>query len=226
MRLAEIRRLYGTKKDELTRHLQPILQTRKNIQDAFAQNERLFDKLTAQHFRVLYHEAFHAYAHGFVYPPLGAMVNDPKAVGELPRWLNEGLAQVFETAIVEAGELRLGHADPEMLKRIKDAIGKRELMPLNELLRSRSHDFIVTGGGDRVASDRAYLTGWGMATYLMFERKWLGTPAFDEFVRSVNLKSDPVAAFAKGLEQDAGEFEKEFHAYLLRLQPDGTANGK
>lgn len=218
----EIRRLYASKKDELARHLQPIQETRKNIQAANAQNDRLFNKLTAQHFSILYHEAFHAYAHGFVFPPVGPTNREAKAVGELPRWLNEGLAQVFETALVEAGELRLGHTDPERLKRIKELLAKHELTPLAELLRSGGREFIVVHGGDRIGSDRAYLTSWGFVSYLLFERKWVGTPAFDEFVRAVNQKCDPVKAFAKNLDQPFDEFEKEFHAYLHRLQADGT----
>ena len=40
----------------------------------------------------------------------------------MPRWLNEGLAQIFETAIIEAGELRVGHADAERLARVKEEI--------------------------------------------------------------------------------------------------------
>lgn len=218
----EIRRLYSSKKDELTRHLQPIQETRKNIQAAFSQNDRLFNKLTAQHFSILYHEAFHAYAHGFVFPPLDPRLVNSKSVGELPRWLNEGLAQVFETAIVEAGELRLGHADAERLQRIKALLPKREIVPIADLLRSGSREFIVVHGGDRIGSDRAYLTSWGLVSYLMFERKWVGSSAFDEFVRSVNQKGDPVKAFTKSLDQSLEEFEKDFHDYLHRLQPDGT----
>jgi len=33
----------------------------------------------------------------------------------VPLWLDEGLAQIFETALVEAGELRVGHAERSRL---------------------------------------------------------------------------------------------------------------
>ena len=61
------------------------------------------------------HEAFHAYLGTFVYPA---------REGSLPLWFNEGLAQIFETAIVEVGELRVGHADPVQLRAPASAGGK------------------------------------------------------------------------------------------------------
>ena len=71
-----------------------------------ASGERLFTRL--------YHEAFHAYLGTFVYPAQG---------GSLPIWFNEGLAQIFETAIVEVGELRVGHADPVRLVAVRAVLG-------------------------------------------------------------------------------------------------------
>ena len=98
---AELIRLFG-KTSELNRHLQPRREIRAGIEKAARHNEEVFEKATRQVFQTLYHEAFHAYVGNFVFPT---------GKNELPRWLNEGLAQVFETAVFEAGELRLGHAD-------------------------------------------------------------------------------------------------------------------
>ena len=218
---AELRRLYAKNKEELARHLQSVTDLRKRIADADRRNDSVFDKATRQLFSLLYHEAFHAYVNGFVYPPApnGPSEHSP---GELPRWLNEGLAQVFETAIVEAGELRVGHAERDRLFRTKELVRSGDVLPLRDLLRSDSKQFIVVHGGDRFESDRAYLTSWALSHYLMFERKLIGTPELDTFVRQVNEKTEPVAAFAKLIAQPPESFEKEFHRYVLRLQPDGT----
>jgi hypothetical protein len=56
----------------------------------------------------------------------------------------------------------------------------------------------------------------------MFERKLIGTPELDTYVRQVNEKTAPVAAFTKLIAQPLESFEKEFHRYVLRLQPDGS----
>ena len=219
---AELKRLYANKK-ELARYLQPIAETRRLILQADKRNDAVFDRATQQLFAVLYHEAFHAYLSGFVYPPLprGARPDDAHP-GELPRWLNEGLAQIFETALVEAGELRVGHAERERLARAREAVRKGELMPLADLLKAGPKEFIVQHRGDRLGSDRAYLTSWALAHHLMFEKRLLGTPELDRFVRRVNEGGDPVEAFAKLVGQPLPQFEKELHTYLLRLQPDGS----
>src|SRR5262249_11218184 len=105
---ARIVRLYG-KSPELARHLQPLKEQRAQYEKAAKANDGKFETATRQLFQTLYHEAFHAYVGNFVYPPAGR--GNPDGPGELPRWLNEGMAQVFETAVFEAGELRIGHAD-------------------------------------------------------------------------------------------------------------------
>jgi Protein of unknown function (DUF1570) len=218
---AELRRLYAKNKDELARHLQSVTDLRKRIADADRRNDAVFDKATRQLFSLLYHEAFHAYVNSFVYPPA---TNGPSEQypGELPRWLNEGLAQVFETAIIEAGELRVGHAERDRLFRTKELVRCGEVLPLKDLLRSGSKQFIVVHGGDRFESDRAYLTSWALSHYLMFERKLIGTAELDTFVRQLNEKADPVEAFTKLIAQSLESFEMGFHRYVLRLQPDGS----
>src|SRR5208283_1264672 len=97
-----------------------LLEARQAIASANTTNEELFQKATQQLFQTLYHEAFHAYLANFVFPP---------SEGTVPRWLNEGLAQIFETALVEAGELRVGHITPIRLTNIQEAVKKGEVVP-------------------------------------------------------------------------------------------------
>src|SRR5207248_7954147 len=89
------------------RYLDAVDRERKRVIAADKANGAKFDQATARLFAILYHEAFHAYVGTFVYPPLKPDdVKAGKGTGELPRWLNDGLAQVLETPVVEAGELR------------------------------------------------------------------------------------------------------------------------
>src|SRR5206468_381524 len=109
---------------ELTAFREVITDKRRQLQAAGAKNQLLFDQATQLLFATLYHEAFHAYVASFVYPT---------SAGELPRWLNEGLAQIFETALIDAGDLRIGHADKARLARAQDAAKKGEMIPLADL---------------------------------------------------------------------------------------------
>ena len=228
---AEVRHLYRGSKADLERFLAVANEQRKRVRAAERANDRAFDAATGRLFALLYHEAFHAYAGAFAYPPLPAAdVRAGKGTGELPRWLNEGLAQIFETAVVEADELRVGQADKGRVLKVQELLagkpltpgGPTGLVPVADLVRAGKDAFLATHRADRAASDRAYLTAWAVASYLAFDRGVVGTKAFDAFVTAVNGGADPVPAFEKLAGQDVPAFEAALRAYLDRLLPDGT----
>jgi hypothetical protein len=208
---AELAKVYGGKIPAAL--LKPLAEAKQEADKQLRRCDEAFQAETRQLFRTLYHEAFHAYLANFVYPSSEATV---------PLWLNEGLAQVFETAFVEAGELRVGHADKDRLARMQAALKKNEVLPLTELLRSGPKQFVVLHAGDEATSDRHYLAAWAVAFYLTFERKLLGTPAMDGYVKALRRGADPVTAFAELTGQRLTDFEKDFHGYLPRLRQDGT----
>ena len=219
-----VRRLY--KKPELDRHLTAAGGERKRVYAAHHANGAKFDEAAARLFAVLYHEAFHAYAAAFVYPPLPPeQVRAGKGTGELPRWLNEGLAQVFETAVVEAGELRADHADRDRLTRAKERLRAKDgngLVPLADLLAVGRDGFLAHHADQRAAADRAYLTCWALAHYLTFDRRAVGSAKFKAYLVAINTGTDPRAAFEALSGQPLVAFERDWHAHLLRLKPDGT----
>jgi hypothetical protein len=213
-REAELNRLY---KGKVPREvLRPITDTRQQLAHAAEENDKLFARATRALLQRLYHESFHAYLANFVYRA------DRE---EMPRWLNEGLAQIFETALFEGDEVRIGHADAERLKRAREALAADGLVPLKELLRSGPKQFLVAHASDKETSDRYYLTSWALASYLAFDRKILNTPELDAYCRAAHEKEDPLAAFAvlvgtkpSGLVQ----LDKDFRSYVQHLRPNGS----
>lgn len=196
--------------------LRPVNEARAQIKAAEEANDKLFQEATRLLLQRLYHETFHAYLGTFVYPA---------DQDELPRWLNEGLAQIFETALFEADEVRIGHADPERLRRAQAALANGDLVPLHELLRSGPKQFVVAHASDRQTSDRFYLTSWALASYLAFEHKVLGTAALDAYARATHRKDDPVEAFCRLLDRSPSrlpQLEREFRAYVQHLRTNGT----
>lgn len=226
----ELRDLYKTSKPDLERFLAALKKEREKVKAAERANEAAFDRATRRLFAVLFHEAFHSYVMGAVYPPMPAAdVKAGKGTGELPRWLNEGLAQLFEDPVIEAGELRVGHADPDRLKRVQDALtGKAGgpdaggLIPLADLIRAGRESFVAAHAGQKQASDRTYLTAWAVAHYLTFEVRAVGTKEFDDYLTAVNTGTDPAQAFATLVKRDLPTFERDLHGFLKKLQPDGT----
>ncbi len=202
----ELARLYKGK--VLLELCKPIEEARRKIAAQEKANERAFVETQQRLFRRLYHEAFHAYLANFVYP---------EAEAEVPRWLNEGLAQVFETAVLEAGELRLGRADRERVTRAQKA---GELVPLADLLRSGPKQFVVAHSDERQTSDRYYVTAWALACYLTFDRGLVGTDALDEYVRALRRGTAPTEAFRDLVGRPLAAFEKEFREYVRQMRPD------
>jgi len=161
----------------------------------------------------LTHEAWHAYA-------------DRRLRGTsrrpLPLWLDEGLAQVFETAPLEAGELRLDAPDPVRLKALQELLAGPDAPPLVDLLRAGQNQFLVGHGGGRKASQQSYLMAWGLAFDLAVLEPLL-TPA------SLAAISAPVPAGGEEPSRDAeferlvglpiAEFETAWRRRMLTLRP-------
>jgi len=218
---AGLKELYKGNKPELDRFLAASRKEREKILAAERENDRSFDTATRRLFSLLYHEAFHSYVMNYVHPARSAAdVRQGKGAGELPLWLNEGLAQIFEKPILEAGELRLGHADAERLKKLQS--DPASLLVLAELLKAGKDSFLAAHASEQAVSNRSYLTSYSLAFYLMFERRLLGTPAFDTYLIAMNGGGDPLAAFVEFVGQDVPAFEKEWREYVKRLQPDGS----
>src|SRR5262249_50172149 len=159
-REAELQKLYKNKPPAAV--LRPIQEARQQVDAVNKQNDELFQAATRQLFRTLYHEAFHAYLANFVYPP---------AEAEVPRWLNEPLAQVLEGASTAAAERRADEAARARLNQAQASLRADDLVPIPDLLRAGPKQFVVLHASDQQTSDRYYLTSWGVAFYLTFERR-------------------------------------------------------
>jgi hypothetical protein len=197
--------------------LKPINDALQRIVLAEKRNEGVFEQSHRRLMQRLCHEAFHAYL-------AEAVFGDRKL--RVPPWLDEGLAQVFETALVEGGELRLGWPDPERRWRILK--NKDELLPLATLLRASPRQFQVAHTQEKQLSDRHYLTAWALAFYLTFDRQVLGTPALDEYLKALQRGVEPLEAFRLLTGQPLAKFEEGFRDYLKHLKSvnRSTTEGK
>ncbi len=192
--------------------LKPILMARSQIEGREVSNERTYVRASERLFRILQHEAFHAYLANHVFAAEEA---------EIPHWLNEGLAQIFETALVEAGELRIEQTDAERLARVRTALARGEMVSVADLLSAGPRPFLVAHASDQQISDRYYLASWALAFYLAFDRNKLNTSELERYVEACQRSGDPVKAFRDWVGQPLESFEKGFHQYLLHLRGIG-----
>jgi len=92
----------------------------------------------------------------------------------------------FEGALVEAGELRVERPDADHLERVQKLIRSKELVGLNELLKS-GRQGLPRRPRQRPSELRTVTIShpgrWPIT--LTFDRKLLGTKALDEYVHSL-----------------------------------------
>ncbi len=210
-RRADLARVYKGKIP--AEFLLPMADAEKRIVTSELRNESQFARARQRLFQRLYHEAFHAYLGTFVYPTKD---------GPLPVWFNEGLAQIFETAFVEVGELRVRAADPDRLAAVRRAISKGEHPAPADLIRSTEKQFQVAHTKDEQVSDAYYRAAWALAVYLTFEKRVLGTKALDDYVAALKRGTEPLLAFSDLVGKPVPAFEKDLKEYLANLRSDGT----
>ena len=202
---AQIKEEMGLRRKSWKVELEAML---AKITEADRRNLAKFDDLTTQMFRRLYHEAFHAYLDNFVYP---------HAEFETPRWLNEGLAQIFESGQLEDGALRVDAPDRDALRQLQADLAGRQPLSLAAILSAEEKAFLVTHAAG--SSGRHYLYSWGLAYFLTFQHNLLGGGALDRYVARDAAQLDPVARFEQLVGQPLPEFERRWREYMLQLKP-------
>ncbi len=154
--------------------------------------------------RTLRHEGFHQFKE--IYFP------------NMPPWANEGLAEVFEAAVVLEDGIVLGEVPAEWLRTVRDAAAAGGLPPLAELFEvdaERWQDHVNAGRGAV-----PYAQAWSVVHFLVFgeERRYL--PSFERFLVLMNRGLSWRSAFqqAMGL-RDLGPMGERWRAYVAGLEP-------
>jgi hypothetical protein len=171
---------------------------RRGNADAIAGVRKAFDARLA-------HEAWHAYADRRLRPP--------RAPG-LPAWLDEGLAQVVETAPIEADEVRLDLFDRERLARLQELLRIDGVPPLADIVSGGQEPFVAGHAGDGQAV--AYLVAWGLALDLAVVRPVLSPAKVREL--AVAGDSEPVARFESLVGMPVDRFDRQWRARMLAVR--------
>ncbi len=173
-------------------------------------NAAKFNEVTGRMFTRLAHEAFHAYLETYVFP---------RRVYDVPRWLNEGLAQIFEAGLLEADSLRIDAPNLVALEKLLADLRSDNPLELKELLTAGSDTFLGSHRGDGSAVSRAYYYSWGLAYYLAFDQRVFDDPAFDAYLSPAAAQLDPVKRFEQLVGMPLDEFQNRWRAAMLELGP-------
>lgn len=182
--------------------------TLARVEQARKDNAALVEQARHTFFTALAHEAWHAYAD----LRLGNG-------GRLPAWLDEGLAQVFEAGLLEAGELRLDAPDPQRLARLATLLETTREPLLASLMTDGERRFVVGHGTAAATSRQSYLLAWGVAYDLV-----LGAPVLS--AQSLATKadgSDERARFETLVGMPLADYEAAWRTRMLALSRRGRA---
>lgn len=204
---AEIRRLLARTRRQFEVEIAALEQ---RLSDFDRRNAALFDDLTRRTLARLFHEACHAYLQNAVFPP---------EEYDVPGWLNEGLAQVFESGLLEAGTLRIDAPPPEWLARLQSDLAGSQSLPLAELLEADARVFLVAHDAPIDESARLYLYAWGLAWYLAFDHPLLRTPALEGYLSRAGEPRGAIPRFEKLVGMPLAKFEARWRADLHTLAP-------
>jgi hypothetical protein len=157
----------------------------------------------------LAHEAWHAYADTRL---------RTGGQGRLPRWLDEGLAQVLEAAPIDAGEIRLGDPDPRRLAALQQGLRDGSMPALADVIRAGPEQFLATHAQAAAGSGRMYLVSWGLALDLAILAPVL-SPSAVAGLCAASPDAEPVALFEVLVGMPVADFEAAWRRRILDLRP-------
>lgn len=163
--------------------------------------------------QTLQHEAFHQFAW--------------QAISQnLPIWLDEGLAQVFEEGVWTGDEFLLGQVTPARIKMLQDDIAAGRLVPFKTLLPMTRTTFQARMRDDAVGRSQ-YNQVWAMTHFLVFATDEKGKPRFRkrliDWLRDLHDQRDPEEAFRANFSGNIDGFETRFTEWAATLQPTPLA---
>lgn len=152
---------------------------------------------------VIQHEGFHQFADA--------------TIGELPAWVNEGLAEYFGEAVWTGDGFVVGIVPAGRLKRIQEGIEAKTFRPLPLMMRLTLQEWNMNLNIDN------YDQAWAMCHFLAHADEGKYQEAFVAFVRGVNRRVPWQNAWQQAFGSVEG-FEKVWGDWWLKQQPGATAD--
>lgn len=152
-------------------------------------------------YSVLQHEAFHQFA----YSRFG---------GDLPIWVNEGLAMFFGEAVLVNRTLVIGQSNPRMIESVRNAIEENRTIAFRDMLTMDNQQWaqaILTG-----SAQVQYHQAWAMVHFLIYGDDGRYVNAFERYLWLMNEGVPSEPAFIQAFETDRLDlFEERWRRYML-----------
>ena len=157
----------------------------------------------AQTWHIVQHEGFHQFAHAVI-------------GGELPVWVNEGLAEYFGESLFTGDSFVTGVIPPDRLARIKEKIRNNTFKPVPAMMLMTSAEWNAAMQIDY------YDQAWSMAHFLAHGDDGKYQAAFSNFMIDIGRGKDWQKAWQANFGSAEG-FEERWKQWWLALPDDPTA---
>lgn len=153
---------------------------------------------------IVQHEGFHQFVHMVI-------------GGNIPVWVNEGLAEYFGEAVFTGDGYVTGLIPPKRLKRLKKKIGDRALRPLPEMMQIDRREW------NRRMSFDDYDLAWSMVQFLAHGNDGKYEKPFNAFLRDVGRTGAYERAWTRNFGPGIDVFEQAWRKFWLDLNDEPTA---
>ncbi len=156
---------------------------------------------------VLQHEGFHQFA----YARFG---------GDLPVWVNEGLAEFFGEAIPVGRTLMAGGNNPRVIEAVQESIELGTSIPFEKMLAMSSRQW-AQGLSEGTAMGQ-YQQAWSMVQFLISGDNGRYVDRFETYLRLLHAGFPSQHAFVKAFQtSDIQAFESRWQRHALAARPSG-----
>jgi hypothetical protein len=160
--------------------------------------------------RTLQHEAFHQFA-------FSAISHD------LPIWLNEGLAQVFEEGIWTGRNFLLGQVPPRRIRQLQADIKNHTLVDFKTFLAITPEQWSQNLAADIEKGATYYNQAWAMVHFLAESGHPEYVTLLSTYLKKLHNGEDPHAAFDQTFSSNIEGFQDRFADWAVALQPTSEA---
>jgi hypothetical protein len=165
--------------------------------------------------RTLQHEAFHQFADAAISP-------------NLPVWVNEGIAQLFEEGIYAGSRFVIAQVPQRRIRQLEADMKNGRLMPFEAFL-AMDHQTWAANMADRERGATQYNQAWAMVHFLVYARdgatgKFPYRNLFFEMLQQVRRGVAPDVAFRNCYGLNYVGFQRRFVEYArsLTATPEST----
>ena len=153
---------------------------------------------------VMQHEGFHQFARAVI-------------GGDMPPWVNEGLAEYFGQSVFTGDGFVTGVIPPDRMKRIQEKIKSKQFKSIKDMMLLTQADWNARLSGNN------YDQAWSMVHFLAHGDNGAYQAAFSEFMKDIGRRRPWQAAWEKHFGA-AGGFEKKWADWWLSRPPDPTGD--